>query len=72
MTEKQEMSLHPSHLHLFYPSISNRTLMGPYGVDRAVHSMEFTDCENGLGKSFFSFLMTKDSGHTYVPSDTPD
>ncbi|CAG5898453.1 unnamed protein product [Menidia menidia] len=26
-----------------------RTLMGPYGVDRAVHSMEFTDCENGLG-----------------------
>ncbi|KAI3359387.1 hypothetical protein L3Q82_002890 [Scortum barcoo] len=23
--------------------------MGPYGVDRAVHSMEFTDCENGLG-----------------------
>ncbi|KAM8824986.1 syntaxin-binding protein 4 isoform 3-T3 [Synchiropus picturatus] len=26
-----------------------RTLMGPYGVDRAVHSLEFTDCENGLG-----------------------
>lgn len=25
--------------------------MGPYGVDRAVHSLEFTDCENGLGKS---------------------
>ncbi|KAJ8391855.1 hypothetical protein AAFF_G00084710 [Aldrovandia affinis] len=25
------------------------TLMGPYGVDRAVHSVEFTDCENGLG-----------------------
>lgn len=25
--------------------------MGPYGVDRAVHSMEFIDCENGLGKS---------------------
>ncbi|XP_015824423.3 syntaxin-binding protein 4 isoform X2 [Nothobranchius furzeri] len=25
------------------------TLMGPYGVDRAVHSMEFVDCENGLG-----------------------
>ncbi|XP_056309858.1 syntaxin-binding protein 4 [Danio aesculapii] len=25
------------------------TLMGPYGVDRAVHSMDFTDCENGLG-----------------------
>ncbi|KAM4635732.1 syntaxin-binding protein 4 isoform 2-T2 [Polymixia lowei] len=23
--------------------------MGPYGVDRAVHSMEFIDCENGLG-----------------------
>ncbi|XP_028268433.1 syntaxin-binding protein 4 isoform X9 [Parambassis ranga] len=29
--------------------IISRTLMGPYGVDRAVHSMEFTDCENGLG-----------------------
>ncbi|XP_051987360.1 syntaxin-binding protein 4-like isoform X1 [Xyrauchen texanus] len=25
------------------------TLMGPYGVDRAVHSIDFTDCENGLG-----------------------
>ncbi|XP_078017434.1 syntaxin-binding protein 4 isoform X2 [Epinephelus lanceolatus] len=31
------------------PTIKTRTLMGPYGVDRAVHSMEFTDCENGLG-----------------------
>nr|XP_020463989.1 syntaxin-binding protein 4-like isoform X2 [Monopterus albus] len=29
--------------------IISRTLMGPYIVDRAVHSMEFTDCENGLG-----------------------
>ncbi|XP_029585014.1 syntaxin-binding protein 4 isoform X8 [Salmo trutta] len=28
---------------------SRRTLMGPYGVDRAVHEIEFTDCENGLG-----------------------
>ncbi|XP_051987361.1 syntaxin-binding protein 4-like isoform X2 [Xyrauchen texanus] len=27
----------------------SRTLMGPYGVDRAVHSIDFTDCENGLG-----------------------
>ncbi|XP_055048585.2 syntaxin-binding protein 4 isoform X2 [Misgurnus anguillicaudatus] len=27
----------------------SRTLMGPYGVDRSVHSIEFTDCENGLG-----------------------
>ncbi|KAM3597363.1 uncharacterized protein V6R79_003590 [Siganus canaliculatus] len=31
------------------PTIKHRTLMGPYGVDRAVHSLEFTDCENGLG-----------------------
>ncbi|XP_028456254.1 syntaxin-binding protein 4 [Perca flavescens] len=31
------------------PTIKTRTLMGPYGVDRAVHSLEFTDCENGLG-----------------------
>ncbi|XP_077591582.1 syntaxin-binding protein 4 isoform X2 [Stigmatopora nigra] len=29
--------------------IISRTLMGPYGVDRAVHSLDFTDCENGLG-----------------------
>ncbi|XP_046893636.1 syntaxin-binding protein 4 isoform X6 [Hypomesus transpacificus] len=29
--------------------IISRTLMGPYGVDRAVHSIEFKDCENGLG-----------------------
>ncbi|CAL8264431.1 unnamed protein product [Gadus morhua 'NCC'] len=26
-----------------------RTLMGPYGVDRAVHALEFNECENGLG-----------------------
>ncbi|XP_056461061.1 syntaxin-binding protein 4 [Gadus chalcogrammus] len=25
------------------------TLMGPYGVDRAVHALEFNECENGLG-----------------------
>lgn len=48
----------PCFLLPFYPLTSNRTLMGPYGVDRAVHSMEFTDCENGLGKSF----------HTSVPT----
>ncbi|XP_062841067.1 syntaxin-binding protein 4 [Trichomycterus rosablanca] len=29
--------------------IISRTLMGPYGVARATHLMEFTDCENGLG-----------------------
>ncbi|KAJ8364076.1 hypothetical protein SKAU_G00129070 [Synaphobranchus kaupii] len=29
--------------------IISRTLMGPYAVDRSVHSMEFSDCENGLG-----------------------
>ncbi|KAK7938841.1 hypothetical protein WMY93_002167 [Mugilogobius chulae] len=29
--------------------IISRTLMGPYGVDRAVHSLEFNECENGLG-----------------------
>ncbi|XP_061837689.1 syntaxin-binding protein 4 isoform X2 [Nerophis lumbriciformis] len=27
----------------------SRTLMGPYGADRTVHSMDFSDCENGLG-----------------------
>lgn len=43
------------------PSTSNRTLMGPYGVDRAVHSLEFTDCENGLGKYLFSLLCKKDT-----------
>lgn len=32
--------------------------MGPYGVDRAVHSLEFTDCENGLGKYSLSLLST--------------
>ncbi|XP_041086144.1 syntaxin-binding protein 4 isoform X1 [Polyodon spathula] len=31
------------------PSLSQRTLMGPYGADRIVHSIDFTDCENGLG-----------------------
>ncbi|CAH2307880.1 syntaxin-binding 4-like [Pelobates cultripes] len=27
----------------------SRTLMGPYGMDRSVYCMEFTDCTNGLG-----------------------
>lgn len=45
----------------FYPFTSNRTLMGPYGVDRAVHSMEFTDCENGLGKSFLTSVPTSNT-----------
>ena len=29
--------------------------MGPYGVDRAVHALEFNECENGLGKLSVSF-----------------
>ncbi len=29
--------------------------MGPYGADRAVHSIEFTDCENGLGKCHLTY-----------------
>ncbi|KAF4093080.1 hypothetical protein AMELA_G00028790 [Ameiurus melas] len=29
--------------------IISRTLMGPNEVDRAVHLMQFSDCENGLG-----------------------
>lgn len=35
--------------------------MGPYGVDRAVHSMEFTDCENGLGKFVLLHLLCVNS-----------
>jgi hypothetical protein len=30
--------------------------MGPYGVDRAVHALEFNECENGLGKLSASFV----------------
>ncbi|XP_060642558.1 syntaxin-binding protein 4-like isoform X1 [Anolis sagrei] len=29
--------------------IISRTLMGPYGMDRTVHCIEFYDCTNGLG-----------------------
>ncbi|XP_078274346.1 syntaxin-binding protein 4 [Rhinoraja longicauda] len=29
--------------------IISRTLLGPFGVDRRVHCVDFTDCENGLG-----------------------
>uniref|UniRef100_A0A3B3QJA4 Si:dkeyp-72e1.9 n=2 Tax=Paramormyrops kingsleyae TaxID=1676925 RepID=A0A3B3QJA4_9TELE len=29
--------------------VISRTLMGPYGIDRTVHLMEFLDCEDGLG-----------------------
>ncbi|XP_075759934.1 syntaxin-binding protein 4 isoform X3 [Pelodiscus sinensis] len=30
------------HLH-------KRTIMGPYGINRAVHRITFSDCQNGLG-----------------------
>ncbi|XP_078415167.1 syntaxin-binding protein 4 isoform X2 [Cetorhinus maximus] len=29
--------------------IISRTVLGPYGIDRRVHCVDFTDCENGLG-----------------------
>ncbi|TKS92300.1 Syntaxin-binding protein 4 [Collichthys lucidus] len=45
-SEDVDLGLFPLRMN---PTIKSRTLMGPYGVDRAVHSMEFTDCENGLG-----------------------
>ncbi|CAI5682406.1 unnamed protein product [Oreochromis niloticus] len=45
-SEDIDLGLFPLRMN---PTIKTRTLMGPYGVDRAVHSMEFTDCENGLG-----------------------
>ncbi|KAM3864034.1 syntaxin-binding protein 4 [Diretmus argenteus] len=41
-----DMGLFPLRMN---PTFKTRTLMGPEGVDRAVHSMEFNDCENGLG-----------------------
>lgn len=45
--------------------------MGPHGVDRAVHSMEFTDCENGLGKCLltYSFNCTFVCLYNNIPSD---
>ncbi|XP_069785987.1 syntaxin-binding protein 4 isoform X4 [Narcine bancroftii] len=30
-------------------SACHRTIMGPYGINRAVHRFVFSDCENGLG-----------------------
>ncbi|GCB61035.1 hypothetical protein scyTo_0011239 [Scyliorhinus torazame] len=30
--------------------IISRTLLGPYGIDRRVLCVDFTDCENGLGR----------------------
>uniref|UniRef100_A0A3Q1FZ15 Si:dkeyp-72e1.9 n=1 Tax=Acanthochromis polyacanthus TaxID=80966 RepID=A0A3Q1FZ15_9TELE len=38
----------PTFSVMYKGAVIISTLMGPYGVDRAVHSMEFTDCENGL------------------------
>ncbi|XP_043542746.1 PH and SEC7 domain-containing protein-like [Chiloscyllium plagiosum] len=29
--------------------LQERTIMGPYGINRAVHRVVFSDCENGLG-----------------------
>lgn len=26
-----------------------RTIMGPHGINRAVHRISFSDCQNGLG-----------------------
>uniref|UniRef100_A0A8C2H3K5 Si:dkeyp-72e1.9 n=1 Tax=Cyprinus carpio TaxID=7962 RepID=A0A8C2H3K5_CYPCA len=49
------------------------TLMGPYGGDRAVHSMEFTDCENGLGIKVFGGVkeLTGDEYGVYVKRILP-
>uniref|UniRef100_A0A3Q3WD43 PDZ domain-containing protein n=1 Tax=Mola mola TaxID=94237 RepID=A0A3Q3WD43_MOLML len=40
----------PTFSVMYKGAVIISTLMGPYGVDRAVHSLEFTDCENGLIK----------------------
>uniref|UniRef100_A0A3Q3EMK7 Si:dkeyp-72e1.9 n=1 Tax=Labrus bergylta TaxID=56723 RepID=A0A3Q3EMK7_9LABR len=40
----------PTFSVMYKGAVIISTLMGPYGVDRAVHSIEFTDCENGLIK----------------------
>ncbi|XP_061568506.1 syntaxin-binding protein 4 isoform X2 [Cololabis saira] len=50
-----------------------KTLMGPYGVDRAVHSLEFTECENGLGIKVFGGVkeLTGDEFGVYVKRILP-
>ncbi|XP_030390507.1 syntaxin-binding protein 4 isoform X3 [Gopherus evgoodei] len=30
-------------------NLHNRTIMGPHGINRAVHRFTFSDCQNGLG-----------------------
>ncbi|CAM5156185.1 unnamed protein product [Eretmochelys imbricata] len=30
-------------------NLHKRTIMGPYGINRAVHRITFSDCQNGLG-----------------------
>uniref|UniRef100_A0A3P9HKG8 Si:dkeyp-72e1.9 n=1 Tax=Oryzias latipes TaxID=8090 RepID=A0A3P9HKG8_ORYLA len=40
----------PTFSVMYKGAVIISTLMGPYGVDRAVHSIEFTECENGLIK----------------------
>uniref|UniRef100_A0A3Q3DJG6 Si:dkeyp-72e1.9 n=1 Tax=Hippocampus comes TaxID=109280 RepID=A0A3Q3DJG6_HIPCM len=40
----------PTFSVMYKGAVIISTLMGPYGVDRTVHSMDFTDCENGLIK----------------------
>lgn len=34
-----------------------RTIMGPHGINRAVHRISFSDCQNGLGNQGCTLLL---------------
>lgn len=48
--------------------LSPRTLMGPYGMDRAVHCFDFYNCANGLGEYRTS---ARDIGVAWSSSNIP-
>ncbi|XP_053898269.1 syntaxin-binding protein 4-like isoform X2 [Malaclemys terrapin pileata] len=53
--------------------IISRTLMGPYGMDRTVHCIDFYDCANGLGIKVIGGIkeLTREEYGVYVKRILP-
>uniref|UniRef100_A0A8C3H725 Syntaxin binding protein 4 n=1 Tax=Chrysemys picta bellii TaxID=8478 RepID=A0A8C3H725_CHRPI len=47
-------------------NLHKRTIMGPYGINRAVHRITFSDCQNGLGRLLTGDLILDVNGENLV------
>lgn len=55
------------HMHWFMRDLIililfPRTIMGPHGINRAVHRISFSDCQNGLGKEMAHSVDSEETG----------